>query len=736
MINLTRILGTASGAAMMMALGAFTPVALAQASSEEMIETVTVSGYRTQENIQKVSASVSALSQDQLEAKNVLQVSDLQYATPALSITDSGLSQNVNIRGIGLASGSPYVSPGVPIYMDSLVQAPIAGTSGFFDVQDVEVYRGPQGTFAGANSTGGAVFVTSRNPTFDKFGGDIEAWGGDYWDVGLRGAVNVPMTDNFAFRVAFNFENRDSFYKMSSDTLTPTGVPFNTPGKLDEKALRLSFYWEPISNLSILLKLSGNKKDTDGYAARPSPGTDYAEYATSKRRELSYDTPEMDNEQTTHEMLEVKYILPSGITLRSVTGYQENVSKNIYDLDATSETSVKVYEYQDTSERPLTQEINIMSPEGGKLSWIFGGFYYYDMVKVGMNIGGTSLGDYKDYGTMLSDKTSEAVFGRFMYSITDALQLEVGARYTHDKVENGGVIYIGVIGETPLVTTDQTSQYKGSNWTGKVGVNYTLDENNFLYAFVAKGAKMGGAGPSYSFKPETVWDYEGGWKSTWIGGHLMTQLAGFYNQYKNYQIDTLLPATGQSATINTEDSTIYGIEIQANGSIGDLRFDAAGAWVQSSIGAATLVDSNSLPSSATGTLGPQCASGVASNPPTCFDYTSYLESVDGKRNIYSPTWTANFGVEYTFNLDRDFALTPRVDYTFQGSQWSTLLEKETDYIASHDIWNLRLTLDHESWSLSTYVTNLMNKTYVSGKFSSTEYLGPPRQFGARLSYRF
>jgi iron complex outermembrane recepter protein len=738
----TYILGTVSGLALVVALAAVAPAAFAQAAANEKgtaeLETVTVTGYRMKEDIQKVSASISALSADQLVVKSVLQVSDLQYATPALSITDAGLSQNVNIRGVGMASGSPYASPGVPVYLDGLVQAPVVFSNGFFDIQDVEVYRGPQGTFAGANSTGGAVFINSHNPTLGKFDGSIEAWGGDYWDVGVRGAVNVPLDDTMAFRVAFNTERRDSFFKSVNSAGTPTGVQFNTPGALDEKDIRLGFYWEPISNLSVLLKLNGSEKSTDGYAAVPSPGTDNAAYAPKSLRELDYDTPEMNKERADRAMLEVKYVLPSGITLRSVTGYQDNLVKNVYDMDATSETSVYVWEKQDTAEKPFSQEINILSPEGGKLSWVLGAFYYYDVVKVGLDLGGTTLGSFEVYGTMLSDKQSEAVFGNVKYQVTDALQLELGARFTQDETWGAGAIYIGVPGGLTLSTTDQTAHYTGNNWTGKIGANYQLDNDNFLYAFVSKGAKAGGAGPSYSFKGETVWDYEAGWKSSWLENRLMTQLASFYSQYKNYQVDaSVLPATGQSATINTPEATIYGIEVQANGMIGGFHFDVAGAWVQSSIGAATLVAASLLPSSGSnGTLGPQCATGVASNPPTCFDYTSYIRSVSGKRNMYSPTWTANFGVEYPFTINSKTTLTPRVDYTFQGSQWTTLLETSSDYMASHDLWNLHLTLDHDTWSLSAYLTNLFDKEYVTGKFSTTQYMGPPRQYGARLTYRF
>lgn len=749
MTTRTHVLGTVSVLALIVAVSAVAPAAHAQGTSKEdaaTLETVTVTGYRMKENIQTVPASISALSSDQLEAKNVLQVSDLQYATPALSITDAGLSQNVNIRGIGLSSGSPAVSPGVPIYLDGLVQAPIAFANGFFDVKDVEVYRGPQGTFAGVSSTGGAVFVTSNNPTLDKVGGSIEAWGGNYWDAGLRGAVNVPMTETIAFRAAFNVERRDSFYKNLGSAVTPTGTPFNTPGRLSEQDIRLGFFWQPTENLNVLLKVSGSDKSTDGYVAIPRTGTANAAYAPTGNREISYDTQELNNERTLKNMLDISYVLPNGITLRSVTGYQESLVKDIYDTDATSEPSVKSWETQDVSERPITQEFNIISPDNGRIKWILGAFYYVDKVKVGLDLGlAPSIIAAPGHIpiTISTNKMTEAVFGRVQYNITPDLQLEVGGRWEHDwsKLHQVSHTYVNVA--TPanpflvdVNPVDGTGTWSGDMWTGKVAANYTLDERNFVYVFVAKGSKVGGASIGYKFNPETVWDYEAGWKTTLFDDRLMVQLAGFYNSYNDFQIDGLNPKNGLSSTFNTKDATMNGVELQLFGHLGQFRFDMGGAWVQTSVGAVTLVNTNLLPSSLTG-LGPQCATGVPSNPPTCYDYGPATVSVEGRRNPYAPTWTFNFGIEYSFNLGPDSTLTPRMDYSYQGSQWTTLWQTyPSDWMPGHDNWNLRLTLDHKDWSLSAYITNLLDNKYATGQFLNTMYESPPRQYGARLAYRF
>ena len=737
MTRKSNFLGAPSGLALVIALSALATAAQAQsaedAKTKSTVGEVLVTASRTTENIQTVPAAVSALSGADLEKKNVLQVSDLQYATPSLSITNAALTQNVNIRGIGLASGSPNVVPGVPIYLDWLLQPPIGNTNSFFDIGEIEVYRGPQGTFAGASSTGGAVFVTSNSPTFGEVNGNVEAWTGNYAQVGSRGAVNLPISDKLALRLAYNVERRDSFFRNLGGPRTPTGGAFNNPGHLNEQDLRLSLLWKPIDNLSVLLKIAGGQKDTGGYDYRPIPGTAYAPFAPINLRTLNFDQPEQNNERTLRNSLEIKYELPDGITLRSVTGFQYSKVVDLYDTDASNGPPAQ-YEAQDVSERPITQEFNILSPTGGRLKWILGGFYWHDSIKVGLDL--NTAGAPHTLITILTEKYSEAVFGRAQYDLTPALQVEVGGRYTHDVVNNGGQVQVVIPGLPPLVTIPLSGHYSDNTWTGKVALNYDLNDTNFLYAFVSKGAKAGGTGGTYTFRPEAVWSYEAGWKTMLLDRRLRVQLDGFFNNYHDFQVDAVDTATGNVATTNTKGATIKGIELQVQGRFGGLAVDAGGAWVESSIGAVTLVNQRLLPGGGAAPLGQQCAPGVPSNPPVCFDYSPYLVSVSGRENPYAPRWTYNFGVEYALDVGSEATLTPRVDYAFQGSQYTTLLQSPTDFLPSHGIWNARLTYAKGPYSLVGFVTNLANKTYVSGQFINAEFLGPPRQFGVRASYRF
>src|ERR1044072_1730844 len=196
------------------------------------LEEVVVTAQRRVESLQDVAIAATAIPGDQLRMKAVDRLADLQFAAPSLIITDSGLLQSVNIRGIGLASGSPQVTNGVATYIDGLFQPPIVTTNSFYDIANVEVLRGPQGTLAGANSTGGAIFITSNNPQLDAADAYAEAEFGSYSTQAAQGAVNVPMGDTFAMRLAGTSRKRDSYY----DDVGPFN---NHPGGLDEVSGRL-----------------------------------------------------------------------------------------------------------------------------------------------------------------------------------------------------------------------------------------------------------------------------------------------------------------------------------------------------------------------------------------------------------------------------------------------------------------------------------------------------------------
>lgn len=701
-----------------------------QSAASGQVEEIIITAQRRQENLQKVPVAATGLTGDQLAGKGVQQISDLEFAAPSVSITDQGLTQSVNIRGVGLSSGSPAVTNGVATYIDGMFQPPILTTSVFYDIGSIEVLRGPQGTFVGSNSTGGAIFINSQNPSTDRVKGYLQGSYGNYDHIKTEGAVNLPVTGTLAFRVAGNFDRRDSYY-------TDVGPYDNHPDRLNEKAGRIGMLWNP-GNFRVLGKAEWVDRQSGGFAARPIEGTPFAADRVDGIRTVAYNAPTAGHERGFRSTLELRYELDSGVVLRSLSGYLNYRANHLYDLDA-SRLSFQTQD-QFVREREWVQEFNIISPTGGRFDWILGGYYQQNKIDVVIQQRSGSPVDPTDI-LIAQKKTISGVFGQFGYKVTPELQLQVGARYSHFKGESGGTVTIGnglpFFPPGGLVVANLAGSHSDGRPTGKIALNWTPNNDNLVYAFVARGYKPGGANSATSeFGPETDMDYEVGWKSSFLGHHLNTQVGAFFMKYKGFQLDAVDPNTGQTGTSNISDASIKGFELQAQARFGGFAIDGGLAFVDSKLKEATIINTRILPAPA-GTLGPQCPSGVPSNPPVCFDYTNFYGTAGGGPNLFSPKWSYNIGAQYEAQLGGDMTLTPRLNYAYIGPRWTNFFySPTTDYLKARGIMTGLLTLRKGNWTLEGYANNLLNKKYVSGQFINAEFYGAPREYGIRAAVRF
>lgn len=716
------------------------------------LQEVVVTAERRQENLQTTAISAMVLNSRDLVQKGVVTLEDLQNASPSLSITSLGLTTNFNIRGVGLNSGSPSVVPGVAVYRDGLWQSQIVDTDTLYDIASAQVLRGPQGTFVGDNSTGGAIFIDSRNPDFDGVHGYLELQEGNYSDTRLEGAVNLPINDAWAMRVATETENRDSFYRDigSASKATPGPQLLGHPGSLDERNFRVGLLGKPSDDLTILLKVEDNNKSTGGYAYRPVPGTEYAPYASPNPFTLDYDTATQNDEFGLRPSLRIDWNIDgSGIDLRSITGDQYLRVHNIYDTDATDATLSTVglpalAEYQAIAERTITQEFDLISPSSGRLQWVLGTFYLHDGRELSINETSQSIPPLIEIAAEQVLQTA-AAFGQVSYQIVPSVQLQVGLRYTHDWNEGTPTSHVTILGipGIPEVYLSQAGIETDSATTGKVALNWTINGQNFLYGLVSKGFKGGGfnaGNPETTFAPEVVWDYELGWKGQYFDDHLNTSLDGFLDDYKDMQLAVLNPLTGNSSLVNTTGtSVIKGVEAELHGRFGGLDLDTGVGYVNSRLGALQLVNTELLPPGVTSEGLPQCAVGESAG---CFNYSPYLTDLATEPNPYAPEWTFNAGVQYSIPVSGSASLTPRINYSYVGSQWTTLFDSSvTDYLHSFGLWNATVTYDVGWWSIQAYGLNLADKLYVTGQTApggnpDTEFLGNPRQFGIRISRKF
>ena len=743
------LLATASLAVLAVCSSAHAQTASTGAKATGVGEVVITAERRTI-NLQKAPVAATVLSGADLVKKGVVSVDQLQFISPDLTVTDFGQGNLFNIRGIGRSNGDSNVQSGVVTYRDGVATFPgYLQSEPYYDIANVEILRGPQGTFAGQNATGGAIFITEVNPSLSAgYHGYVQAQYGNYNDIGVQGAVNIPISDTLALRVAENTEYRDSFYSI-------TGAHVGTPGKLAENSARASLLWEPTSHFNMTLKADVTDISNGGYASDPVNSTEnifhIGNNAYNEARDVSG-----------RVVLTMNYTFDSGLVLRSISGYQKGSTTTALDLDGTAGATVAGNQFgRDRGDEDIySQEFNLLSPDTGPLSWILGAYYQYDLTTF-------PAGDFyvvaplptppypagADLRTFLNGsnpETSKAVFGQVSYKITPDLQLQVGLRYTDFTQRND--IIAGVyedFGDTPtgpvnplgaLLIYPQHQSEEDSKVTGKIGLNWTLDRDNFLFAFVATGHKGGGINAANlaatlpaPFKPEDVTDYELGWKSTMADGHLRTQLDGFYSDYKNFQVNIQDPNfTSIAELYNVASATkIYGVEASAQAVFGALSFDAGASYLHSELGNFYAIDPRTVPP--TPPFPPQPTCSGTSGPGT-----TYCVNLGGKSTSYAPKFTANIGGQYIFHIADDTTLTPRLDYSHTDAQWGTLFENAAlgDHLPARNLLNAQVNLEHQGWLLTAYATNLTNQTYVAAVNSGLRYAGPPRQYGIRLRKSF
>ncbi len=381
------------------------------------------------------------------------------------------------------------VGVGVITYRDGVATFPgYFQEEPYYDIANLEVLRGPQGTFIGQNAIGGALFITETNPSLNGgYHGYLQGQAGNYQDAALQGAVNIPISDTLAARVAFDDEYRGSFYQV-------TGAAGASVGLLKESSARVSFLWTPTSQINVLFKTDLNYINMGGYP--DSPAT-----ATTDPFKISSDAHNFAEDKFGRSLVDSSYTFGDGIKLRSVTGFQEGRTAATYDLDGTDLFNFTINDHVD--EQVFSQEFNLISPSEGLFTWVAGVYYQHNNFRYpvgdtpGYQVLYPGIVDYYFNGKQSSETTAE--FGQVSFNLPAGFQIQAGLRNTQSSNANHlNIHYDYPTGDIPI-PQDQTE--RDQKVTGKVTLNWTLDPYNFLYAFVATGPQIrrrqraDGAGP-------------------------------------------------------------------------------------------------------------------------------------------------------------------------------------------------------------------------------------------------
>lgn len=387
------------------------------------------------------------------------------------------------------------------------------------------------------------------------------------------------------------------------------------------------------------------------------------------------------------------------------------------------------------NDKVFTQEFNLVSPRERRLHWVVGSFTLVQKAHISLSPNNPVI--LVDEGT---PKFSTAVYGEAGFDITPSLEMHVGLRESFNHVSGNGGVYLALPGSAPLLLAPNTPRFSDNQLTGRVGVDWKLSSDQFLYAVAAKGGKTGGVnGTSLpNFASESVYDYEVGVKSKWLDGHLRTQIGAFYMDYKNLQLSTSAPATvaGQSpggAITNAGSSTVKGAEFSGQLRYGGWQLDGNLAYVHATVVAGTLLNAYAYTAAGFNPLGPQCATGQSAG---CFNFTPYYVNVTNTASPFSPSWTGNIGASYALALNGGSTLTPHVDFSYMSSQWTSVFRNAAERMGARKLVNANLTWKVKRWTVTAYGTNLTKQYYISGQTGFQNFYGAPREFGGRINLQF
>ena len=740
----------AGAGALCIAQGFMSTAAYAQPADEPsaVLQEVTITAQRREESAQRASVAIQVVGAEQLSAGGVTQATDLSNVVPGLTVSLGGTSVQTYLRGVGSFATDASAESSVAYNINGVyISRPPGIGPIFFDLARVEVLKGPQGTLYGRNASGGAINVITNRPS-QEFGGSLSVEGGNDSYRQVTGVLNVPVSSTFAFRAAGQVADRDGFL---------------TDGYNDQKtrAARLLGLWNPSDDVSLLV--------TGEYAHIGGQGDGAVRRSTL--RPLPSDPwtgpSEPGSQPPTAFIPGGTKILADGLADNDIRALSAELNWKLpfatltfipaarkLDLDNITYPGFRFVTHE-TSEQH-SGELRL-GDTTKRLNWVAGAYYFDEDQTERYHLNANPIQEsIVDIG--LHNK-SWAVFGQTTFSVTEALRLIGGVRYTDEKKDQTGFT-------TAVLPVPGTANNAGSrsfndvNW--KAGLEYDVAPDSMLFVTLATGFKAGGFFPSVpapdnSYDPEKLRAFTFGSRNRFADNRLQLNGEAFYWKYDDKQ-ERYLGATPSGTTglltTNAGSATLYGgnIDIQFAATTADrLRFGVE--YLHSRYDDFKYTAYNptggSYPVQASG-----CVLGAASPLTLTPNPIDTQQTVDcsGKQLVKAPEWSGSAGYEHTFGLASG-QLVAGVNATFATREYLT-----TDFIKSaqdngYALVNADLTYHapNDRWSIGAWGRNLTNEAVYSGGFRypfsravaaggdpTLGYMNirPPRTYGLRASYGF
>jgi len=711
----------------------------AGATDANTLSEVVVTAQRKEESAQNVGIALSVISGEGLADKAITNVAGLQNAIPSLQVEPAfgGGQPQFRIRGVGFLDYTSNNASPIGVSLDDVAFAlPIQTAGQLFDVNRIEVLRGPQGTLYGRNTTGGQINFISNRPTAETHAG-ITAEYGSHNEVNAEGYVSGSIAPGLLGRLSVATEQGGEWQRNRD-----TGQHL---GNKDKIAGRGQLEWKPadLVDLRLGFHLAQDKSDETGlYLLKPYTRTnalgvvtttipaDTSRYVTDWNLNPTFanliglrpgSKPGVDN---SNNGVDLSANIDFGSArLTSITAYNRMIRREYGDWDAT--------QYHDSDEffrsdlDVLSQEVRVASTGDGRLGWVGGVFYsdldlhekFYSDFTDAKSIGGIALTQYEQKARSLG------LFGQANYKFNDALKATLGVREDHETRELIGLNTGFLVPDIPSFTGGAINHSITSNLpSGKFEIDYTPQPGTLIYESISRGVKSGGftahntvAAPTAEpFEPEKLTAYEVGIKSD-VTSTLRVDTAAFYYRYKGQQVlGKVLDTLSQSyvGKFVNADSRLAGGEIELEWRpLAGLSISQYAGFVEGYF-TNKVLDSNAV------------------------DYNG--------RPLSVPKWSLGGDVSYGWTA-ADYRITAESNYSFHDTYSQFYLLGSSDFtVPKYWLANANLSLSPASgapWTLSLWGRNIFDKSYdVTRNFflpgTEVAQAGEPATFGIRVSYKY
>ena len=680
--------------------------AAAADTASEGLGDIVVTATKRETSAQSTPIAMTVATGEELSKAGVADVNAISNIAPTVNIAQNNANTMITIRGVSSRDYSETGDPAVAVSVDNFyLQRGFALNAAMFDVERIEVLRGPQGTLYGRNATAGAVNIATIKPT-DDWKLDAAAEIGNYGTLNFDVGATVPVSDTLSFRFAGTRKTHEGYRDNPG---LKDGDDGNVTGG------RVHALWTPTSRLSILV--TGEMTRVDGVGA-VSKGIPYADVNDDGSLDIGSSKKfELNNQGYTHIRTKavrtaISYDMDFA-TLSFFGGYQKSTLNRDNDQDGGT-----TYTYgfqQNEGVKDQNYELRLSSNNKTGFTWQVGGYFFKEtdaldtFFQVHGDAGTTPFNFYTfDYDV---GSKSKAVFAQVAYDLTDQLKAEAGIRYTKDNKSQVG--YNNIAGT--YSTLD--NHYSGDQITWHFGLNYQATPDNLIYAKVDKGYKAGGYTTNNSFGPETIIAYEVGTKNRFFNNALQVNLSAFLYDYSDLQTQQEDPETALVYTLNAGKARVKGAELETMWLVTpDTKIDANVAWLDAKYTDFCEVTADTCPAAS---------------------------DLSGNRLVQAPEWTLSAGIQHDFHL-LGGTLTPRVQTRYQTKTYFTFYNTAAEQMGAY--WKsdaqITYTPDNGPFSITAYVRNIENKTILTAN-AEAGYAGgyllqfaPPRTYGARLSYSF